>query len=199
MNTKIEDGGPAFPTSYSNCGASGLTVRQYTAIHLKHSMSDTPFKRTHCPNCHSENDLVLRNKMWDCGVEFNDPSWRTKECYKRDLAAVTKELAVSNADKNLFKASCDLANVLLNESVAREKIAIKSTWIPASTKPEGYERRLLLWVVWQGFGWRDQPEAKIGWWKHGPRCFAFDEFENADHLVTHWMEITDPTQAKEAL
>jgi hypothetical protein len=52
--------------------------------------------------------------------------------------------------------------------------------------------------VWQGFGWIDQPEAKIGWWKHGPGCFAFDEFENADHLVTHWMEIADPTQAKEA-
>jgi hypothetical protein len=117
---------------------------------------------------------------------------------ERELAAVTKELAVSNADKNLFKASCDLANVLLNESVAREKIAIKSTWIPASTKPEGYERRVLLWTVYTDFGWRDQPEAKIGWWKHGPGCFAFDGIENADHLVTHWMEIADPTQAKEA-
>lgn len=50
-------------------------------------MSDTPFKRTHCPNCNSENDLVLRNKMWECGVEFSDPSWRTKQCYKRELSA----------------------------------------------------------------------------------------------------------------
>jgi len=54
-------------------------------------VSDTPFKRTHCPNCHSENDLVLRNKMWQCGVQFSDSGWRTKDCYKRELAAVTKE------------------------------------------------------------------------------------------------------------
>ena len=81
---------------------------------------------------------------------------------------------------------------------AKERIKwLEEAWIPASTKPEGYERRVLLWVVWQGFGWRDQPEAKIGWWKHGPGCFAFNEFENADHLVTHWMEIADPTKAKE--
>ena len=82
---------------------------------------------------------------------------------------------------------------------AKDRIKrLEVAWIPASTKPEGYERRVLLWVVWQGFGWRDQPEAKIGWWKHGPGCFAFNEFENADHLVTHWMEIADPTKAKEA-
>ena len=84
-------------------------------------------------------------------------------------------------------------------NAANERIKrLEEAWIPASTKPEGYERRVLLWVVWQGFGWRDQPEAKIGWWKHGPGCFAFNEFENADHLVTHWMEIADPTKAKEA-
>jgi hypothetical protein len=82
---------------------------------------------------------------------------------------------------------------------AKQRIKrLEEAWIPASTKPEGYERRVLLWVVWQGFGWRDQPEAIIGWWRHGPGCFAFDEFENADHLVTHWMEIADPTKAKEA-
>lgn len=43
----------------------------------------------------------------------------------------------------------------------------------------------------------DMPEPKIGWWKHGPGCFAFDEFENAGHLVTYWMEIEDPTESKE--
>lgn len=71
-------------------------------------MSDTPFKRTHCPNCHSENDLVLRNKMWDCGVEFNDPSWRTKECYKRSLAAVTKE-------RDALRVHCTIADQTLDE------------------------------------------------------------------------------------
>jgi chromosome segregation ATPase len=23
--------------------------------------------------------------MWSCGTYFNDPHWRTKECYKREL------------------------------------------------------------------------------------------------------------------
>jgi hypothetical protein len=97
---------------------------------------------------------------------------------------------------DLAKAYLELVHkhTLANERIKR----LEEAWIPASTKPEGYERRVLLWVVWQGFGWIDQPEAKIGWWRHGPGCFAFDEFENADHLVTHWMEIADPTQAKEA-
>ena len=113
-------------------------------------------------------------------VELADNQWKRAE---QSMACKTRE------------------NQLLTKQrdEARERIKrLEEAWIPASTKPEGYERRVLLWVVWQGFGWRDQPEAIIGWWRHGPGCFAFDEFENADHLVTHWMEIADPTKAKEA-
>ena len=72
-------------------------------------------------------------------------------------------------------------------------------WITANTKPEGCERRVLLWIVWpQMRGWCDSPEPLIGWWKHGPKCFALGDIENADHLVRYWMEIPDPTEAKEA-
>jgi hypothetical protein len=106
---------------------------------------------------------------------------------------------VAKPDRSIRCRDAEVARLTKERDEARESVKrLEAAWIPASTKPEGYERRVLLWVVWQDFGWRDQPEAKIGWWKHGPGCFAFDEFENADHLVTHWMEITDPTEAKEA-
>lgn len=65
-------------------------------------------------------------------------------------------------------------------------------WTPAAKKPEGWERKVLCWVVWPDSVWRDQPEPVIGWWKHGPGCFAVGDVENADHLVTHWAEIPEP-------
>jgi len=65
-------------------------------------------------------------------------------------------------------------------------------WKTVDLKPEGWERKVLLWVVWPECGWPQFPEPKIGWWKHGPGCFAFDEYENANHLVTHWEDIHDP-------
>jgi hypothetical protein len=66
-------------------------------------------------------------------------------------------------------------------------------WTPSNIKPEGCERKVLLWIVWPECGWPSPPEPVIGWWKHGPETFAFDNFENANHLVTHWAEITEPT------
>ena len=66
------------------------------------------------------------------------------------------------------------------------------TWKPVSEKPTGAERRVLLWVVYPEVGWRCPPGPVTGWWKHGPGCFAFNEFENADHLVTHWSEVNEP-------
>lgn len=62
-------------------------------------------------------------------------------------------------------------------------------WIPAGHRPNGHERRVLCWVVWPGPGF---PEPIVGWWKHGPGCFAVEGVENADHLVTHWKEIGEP-------
>lgn len=38
-----------------------------------------------CPHCRSGHDPVLKDSTWSCGVRFNDPQWRTKECYKRQL------------------------------------------------------------------------------------------------------------------
>lgn len=68
-------------------------------------------------------------------------------------------------------------------------------WISKDIKPEGCERKMLLWIEYpENCRWYNRPEAKIGWWKHGPGCFAFGEFENADHLVTHYAEITEPNK-----
>ena len=66
-------------------------------------------------------------------------------------------------------------------------------WISADIKPEGCERQVLVWVVWTGCGWPSPPEFRKGWWRHGPGCFAFDEYENANHLVKFWMDVSDPT------
>lgn len=67
-------------------------------------------------------------------------------------------------------------------------------WIEATTKPTGDERKMLLWIEWPDTFWPEPPELVIGWWKHGPQTFAFREYENANHLVTHWCEITKPAQ-----
>ena len=65
-------------------------------------------------------------------------------------------------------------------------------WTSAQTKPEGWERKILCWVVWPECGRPSSPEPIIGWWKHGPGCFAVDSVEHANHLVTHWAEIPEP-------
>ena len=70
----------------------------------------------------------------------------------------------------------------------------KSTlkWISASKKPKGWERRVLGLVDWSAVQGRSAfREHRIIWWKHGPGCFAFDDFENADHLVTMWCELPE--------
>lgn len=115
---------------------------------------------------------------------------------EHDPAAAVGHLC-RELERDLTAANAEIAR-LKARGCARERIRRleeAAAWTPVSTKPEGYERPILVWVVWPQRGW---PEAKVGWWKHGPGCFAFDEFENADHLVTHWMEISDPTAAKEA-
>ncbi|MBC8125813.1 MAG: hypothetical protein H8M99_01515 [Gloeobacteraceae cyanobacterium ES-bin-144] len=66
-----------------------------------------------------------------------------------------------------------------------------ASWIDAATKPTGWERKVLVWVVWPPCGWPQWPEPLIGWWKHGPGCFAVGNVENANHLVTHWMDIPE--------
>lgn len=100
--------------------------------------------------------------------------------------------AENEALKQRIKRFDETVDVLLERSEAER-------WISANTKPEGFERRVLLWIVWpQVLGWCDSPEPLVGWWKHGPKCFALGDIENADHLVRYWMELPDPTEAKEA-
>ena len=45
-----------------------------------------------CPHCRSGHDPVLKDSTWSCGVRFNDPQWRTKECYKRNLELASERL-----------------------------------------------------------------------------------------------------------
>lgn len=110
-----------------------------------------------------------------------------QKCWSDDLVTIDANFA-RQLERELNAA---------NQRIKRLEEA--EQWIPASTKPEGCERRVLLWIVWpQMRGWCDSPEPLIGWWKHGPQCFALGDIENADHLVRYWMEIPNPTEAKEA-
>ena len=62
-----------------------------------------------CPHCHSGNDPVLKDTTWSCGVRFNDSTWRTKECYRRNL-----ELA-NDRIKRLEEAGDAMVNEGWNE------------------------------------------------------------------------------------
>ena len=57
-----------------------------------------------CPHCHSGNDPVLKDTTWSCGVRFNDSTWRTKECFKRNLESANDRI------KRLEEAGDALAN-----------------------------------------------------------------------------------------
>ncbi len=65
-------------------------------------------------------------------------------------------------------------------------------WISSQQKPNGDERKILLWIEWPECGWPSPPEPVIGWWKHGPQTFSFDQYEFANHLVQFWAEIPEP-------
>ena len=76
---------------------------------------------------------------------------------------------------------------------------IISGWVSANTKPVGKDRKMLLRVVKRGWGVGSavrQTKIVIGEWRSGPGCFAFDKFENADHLVVYlsWIDLTEPTE-----
>lgn len=45
-----------------------------------------------CPHCHSGHDPVLSQLIWSCGNTMNDPQWRTKECYKRNLELANERI-----------------------------------------------------------------------------------------------------------
>lgn len=66
-------------------------------------------------------------------------------------------------------------------------------WISANIKPEGTERKMLLFIKDYPCGyWSSIDTCALGWWKHEPGCFAFNDIENANHLVTHYSELNEP-------
>ena len=75
---------------------------------------------------------------------------------------------------------------------------IISGWVSANTKPVGKDRKMLLRVIKRDWGITGVRQTKIvvGEWRSGPGCFAFDKFDNADHLVVYWswIDLTEPTE-----
>ena len=60
-----------------------------------------------CPHCHSGNDPVLKDTTWSCGVRFNDSTWRTKECFKRNLESANDRIKrLEEAGNNLLWNFC---------------------------------------------------------------------------------------------
>jgi len=73
-------------------------------------------------------------------------------------------------------------------------------WVSAKTKPLGGDRKMLLRVVKKGWGLRDrrrETEIVRGEWRSVEGCFAFDKYDNANHLVIFWswIDISEPTKA----
>jgi len=65
-----------------------------------------------CPHCRSGHDPVLKDSTWSCGVRFNDPQWRTKECYKRNLELANERIKrMEEAGDELLRESDDDANI----------------------------------------------------------------------------------------
>lgn len=63
-------------------------------------------------------------------------------------------------------------------------------WKTGDEKPDFWEQRVLLVLDLPFYGGM-KPQTVIGWWKHGPMCFAWDDLENCDHLVLFWMQIPE--------
>lgn len=70
-------------------------------------------------------------------------------------------------------------------------------WKPITEKPEGFERKVLLWVnTSRAFTYRPNIGPEIGWWRHGPSLFSYDDIEDASCVATHWAEISAPDGAQ---
>jgi len=53
-----------------------------------------------CPHCHSVHDPVLKDSTWSCGVRFDVPYSRTRECYRRGLESVQQRINVLENETN---------------------------------------------------------------------------------------------------
>lgn len=59
-----------------------------------------------CPHCRSKQDSSFKDSTWGCGVRFDDPKYRTKACYKRELNAANQRI------KQLEEAGDRMAKVI---------------------------------------------------------------------------------------
>jgi len=89
-----------------------------------------------CLFCKSATDHVLQRSMWSCGTHFNDPHWRTKECYKRELNAANERI------KRLEEAG--------------DALEYASVILEAGEDPNGFEKLLIAQREW-----RKAKEAKL--------------------------------------
>lgn len=69
-----------------------------------------------CSFCKSKTDHVLQRSMWSCGTHFNDPHWRTKECYKRELNAANSKIDL------LMSANADVARIAGERDKAEKRV-----------------------------------------------------------------------------
>lgn len=74
-----------------------------------------------------------------------------------------------------------------------------SEWISVEDRfpdlPE--EQEVLVCIKQDNSGWFGMPLTNSdrvfkAWWIPQKSCFAYDDIENANHKVTHWMPIPNP-------
>ena len=76
-----------------------------------------------CPHCHSGNDPVLKDTTWSCGVRFNDSTWRTKECFKRNLESANDRI------KRLEESENRMLNWLTEDCPEAVKKQLSNAWM----------------------------------------------------------------------
>jgi hypothetical protein len=76
-----------------------------------------------CPHCHSGNDPVLKDTTWSCGVRFNDSTWRTKECFKRNLESANDRI------KQLEESENRMLNWLTEDCPEAVKKQLSNAWM----------------------------------------------------------------------
>lgn len=72
-----------------------------------------------CPHCRSKQNSSFKDSTWGCGVRFDDPRYRTKACYKRELNAANERI------KRLEEAGNRIARWCVYEEEIEEWNAVK--------------------------------------------------------------------------
>ena len=84
-----------------------------------------------CPHCHSGNDPVLKDTTWSCGVRFNDSTWRTKECYKRNLELAHERIKRLEEALSWYEVKVEDCNRHGSEGVAARNALAKDLGLKA--------------------------------------------------------------------